>query len=79
MKAIQFGWAGLAGVSIFWCPPPETAPLPAATQKKFILVPWLNCFKSPAQGLGAICRYLCQQKATSNKAIAHPGSALPLN
>lgn len=57
----------------------ETTPLPAATQKNFTLMPWLNFSKYSAEELGAIYRYLRQQKAISNKVIAHPESALPSN
>ncbi len=52
----------------------ETTPLPAATQKNFTLMPWLNFSKYSPEELGAIYRYLRQQKAIPNKVTVHPES-----
>ena len=52
----------------------ETTPLPAATRKNFTLMPWLNFSKYSPEELGAIYRYLRQQKPIPNKVTAHPES-----
>lgn len=52
----------------------ESAPLPAATQKNFTLMPWIAFSKYSAEDLGAIYRYLRRQKAVGNKVAVHPAS-----
>lgn len=50
------------------------APLPAATQKNFTLMPWLQFSRYSAEDLGAIYRYLRKQKVVANKVTVHPES-----
>jgi len=52
----------------------EATPLPAATQKNFTLMPWLNFSKYSPEELGAIYRYLRHQKPIQNKVTAHAES-----
>jgi hypothetical protein len=50
------------------------APLPAATQKNFTLMPWLQYSRYSAEDLGAIYRYLRRRQAAANKVTVHPES-----